>query len=216
MPNVFELVPRPNPRQHQDMRRFQGAGAQHNPVGFEVEYLAAALNFQTRYSCPLKERPAREHVAFDGQVEPMTHRAQVGDGSAHADTTPVIHRDCADAGGIGAVQVGVVGVTPFNGGGVECFLHVGPRLVSPPHYGDGAVAAVEIVVDVQVGLGFPEEGQDLQISPLLVAEGGPAFEVFRQPAQINLPVDGTRPADDLALRDVDFPLLVVDDTAQRP
>ena len=82
--------------------------------------------------------------------------------------------------------------------------------------GIGAVAAVEVVLDIQIGFSLAEEGQDLQVGPLLVAEGFPPLEVLGQAAQVDLAIDGAGTADDLALGDVDLALLVVDGAVQIP
>lgn len=63
---------------------------------------------------------------------------------------------------------------------MERLLHVGPRLVLPADDGDRTVAAVGVVLNVQVGLGLAEEGQELQVVPLPVAEGCTTLEILGQ------------------------------------
>ena len=213
---LLKLVARAHSRQHQEVGRFQRAGAQHNLIGLDVEYLAAAFGLHAGDASAIEQDPSDEDVALDGEVEAVAHGIQVGDRRAHANAGLVVHGNRADARRVGAVEVGVGGVAAFEGGGVEGFLNVGPRLVLAADDGDGTVAAVEIVLDVEVGLSLAKEGQDFQVSPLLVAEGCPPLEVLGQAAQIDLAVDGTGTADDLALGDVDLALLVVDGAAQRP
>ena len=146
----------------------------------------------------------------------MADGVEVGDGGTHAHAITIIHGNRTDAGGVGAVEVGVIGVAALHGRRVEGFLHVGPGLVFTAHDGDRPVAAVEVVLDVEVGFGLAEEGEHSGVGPLLVAEGLPALEVLGQAAQVHLSVDGAGAADDLALGDVDLALLVVDDAAEVP
>ena len=134
----------------------------------------------------------------------------MGDGGAHPHAGLVVHGDSADAGRLRAVQVGVDRVSALQSSGVEGFLHVGPGLVFPSHYGDRTFRAVKVVLDVQVGFGLAEEGQHFQVGPFLVAEGGPPLKILGQTAQIDLAVDGPGAADHFALGDVDLALLVVD------
>ena len=176
----------------------------------------AALHLNAGNPGVVEQHAPHEDIALDGEVEAVAHRIEVSDGRAHADAGLVVHGDGADARGVGAVEVGVVCVAAFHGGGVERLLHVGPGLVLPANDGDGTFAAVEVVLDVQVGLGLAEEGQDFQIGPLLVAKGRPPLEVFGQAAQVDLAVDGAGAADDLALGNVDLALLVVDGPVQIP
>ena len=146
----------------------------------------------------------------------MPRRVQVRYRAAHPPPVAVIHRDSPNPAGIRPVQVGIMPVAPLHTSVIKRPLHRRPLLPFPPHDGDGAVAAVKIVLNIQIGLGAAVERQHLQIAPFGVAERFPALEILRQPPQENLPVNRPGAADNLALRDVDFPLLVIDHPAQRP
>ena len=114
------------------------------------------------------------------------------------------------------VQVVVGSIAALHAGFIKGLLHEGPLFVLPTDDRDGTLSAVEIILDVHVGLGPAVEGQYLEVTPFVVAEGLPALEILGQPAQVHLPVDGARAADDLALGDVDLALLVIDDPLQIP
>ena len=138
------------------MGGLQCAGAEHDLVGLDLKNLAAAFRLNAADARSIEQDATYEDVAFDGQVEAVANRVEVGDGRAHADAGLVVHGDGADAGRVWSVEVGVGGVASFHGGGVEGLLHVGPRLVLTADNGDGTVAAVEVVLDVEVGLGLAE------------------------------------------------------------
>jgi hypothetical protein len=48
-PKLLKLVPGPDSRQHEQVGRFDGAGAQHNPVCLHAENLTAAFGFHANY-----------------------------------------------------------------------------------------------------------------------------------------------------------------------
>ena len=72
-----EVIGRPDARQHQDLRRGDGAGAEDNLVAVRLEYLAAALRLDADGRLIVKEHSAGHHVAPHGQVEPMPGHGQV-------------------------------------------------------------------------------------------------------------------------------------------
>ena len=71
---------------------------------------------------------------------------------------------------LGAVQVVVRWIPPLHAGVIERLLHHRPLIVLAPLYRDRTVVAVEIILDVKVGLRPAVVGQDIQVAPFLVAE----------------------------------------------
>ena len=146
----------------------------------------------------------------------MAHGAQVRQGRAHADAAQVVGGRHADAGGVRAVGVLHRAVAFGQAGVVEGFLDVRPRTRLTPAYRHGAVRAVVVVLDVQIALHLPVEGQDLCVGPLVVATGGPVVKVLGKAPLHRLAVDGRAAPNDLALGNVDFALLRGDGSPQRP
>ena len=131
----------------------------------------------------------------------MTHRADVGQGHAHAHTVNVILGPQADTGGLGVVHVRMVGVSGVRCGLEEGFLCRGPSLAGVVADGDRAVGAVEIVVEVGVVLQLAEVGQAVDVGPSLVARGGPSVVVLGCAPDEGLAVDGAGTSQHLAAGD---------------
>ena len=156
------------------------------------------------------------HVAADGQVHAVLHGVEMGEGGAHADALRVVRGDVAEAVGAGAVHVGNFGVAGSEAGFAEGGLDGQGRLAGAAQHGHGAVAAVEVVANVVVGFQPAQEGQDVEVCPLIVAAGSPVVVVVGQTPQEHLPVDGPGAADHLALGNVNLALHRVDDAPHGP
>ena len=86
----------------------------------------------------------------------------------------------ADAGDVGVILVRAVRETFGLGGGVERRLHQRVLgMIAEPSRDDGAFGAVKVTAEVGVGLQLAEEGQHLLVTPLVIAERGPAIVVLR-------------------------------------
>ena len=191
---------RADARQHQDVGRADGAGAENDLVAFDGEDLAAAFHPSSDSAVAFEQDALHVAVGADGEIEAMARLVQVAQGGAHAHAAGVVEGSRADAGGVGVVVVRAVGKPRLAAGGVECVLCRVPglRLEAVAH--DGAVGAVEIVGEVSVGLQLAEVGQAVGVAPFAVAHFGPRIVVLRHAAQEHLPVDGAGAAGDLAAR----------------
>src|SRR5207237_83937 len=77
-----------------------------------------------------------------------------------------------------------------DAGAVEGLLHRGPGLARKAAHGHRTLAAVEVVVDVLVGLQFAEVGEYLEIGPRIVAPRRPRVKILWRPANECLAIDG--------------------------
>ena len=146
----------------------------------------------------------------------MAHRVEVGDGGAHPHAVQIVGGRYPQAGGIRSIGVRGGAKPGPPTGGMESPLNVrpGPRLAPP--YRHRPVRAVPVILNVQVALHLPVEGQHLVISPLIVSQRRPQIKILREPPLHCLPVDGRAAPNHLALGHVDFPLLLGDGSPQGP
>ena len=193
-----QVVGRANPRQHQDLRRGHGAGAEHNLPGLDGEYFATAFHLHTHGGFALKQDAPDNDVGPHRQVEAMPHRPEEGERSAHPHPFRVVHGD-----GPHTARFGVIHIRIRRVAGIQARLHEGllegqPLLAGKTPHRNRAFGAVEVVADVQIGFHLAEVGQDIYVLPAGVALGGPAVVVFGHAAEQHLPVDGAGAAHDLA------------------
>ena len=139
-----------------------------------------------------------EAVRPDGQVEAVPGLGQVPDGGAPPDAVEGVEGHRADAGGVGVVVVRAVGVPGGPASVVEGLLIGVPFAGCEPPGQDGAVAAVEVVVDVEVVLDPPEVREQVPEAPLVVALRGPPVVVFGYASEEYLGIDGAGATDDAA------------------
>ena len=197
-PELAQVIGRPDAREHEQLRRGDGAGAEDDLLGLHRVLVAPALDLHAGGPVAVEQYAVHGAVGPDGQVEPVSRLAQVADCGAEPDAVRVVQRQGAYAGGIGVVVVWAVGEALGPAGVVEGLLVRTPRLSPEPvrHY--RAVGAMEVVVECGVGLQPAKIGQQLVEAPLIVAQGGPAIVVLGDPSQEDLAVDGAGAARDLA------------------
>ena len=139
-PHAAQVVGVPDTREHEEVGRANGAPAEDYLVPVDGERLVPALDHDADGPVAVEDEPVDEAVRPDGQVEAVPGLGQVPDGGAPPDAVEGVEGERADAGGVGVVVVGAVGVSGGPAGVVEGPL-VGVPLVGrePPGY-DGAVA----------------------------------------------------------------------------
>ncbi len=93
-------------------------------------------------------------------------------------------------------MVGAVGEAVVQAGVVEGLLEGAPLVGGEAAAADGAGLAVIVVVEVLVGLGLPEVGEDFFEGPLVVSGLGPEVEVLAFATQEVGAVDGAGAAGD--------------------
>ena len=120
----------------------------------------------------------------------MAALSQISQCGAHADSVGVVHWDGAHASRFRVVHVWVVGMTQSAEAGIERILGRQPSIPLVAAHRDGSFRAVEIVMDVCVGLQFSQVGENVGEAPLVVAHGGPCVVVLRNTAQQHLAIDG--------------------------
>ena len=165
--------------QEQYVGRADGSGGEDDLLSLDREPLAAALDLDADGLLPFEDDAAGGAVGADGQIEPMAGRVQVAEGGAPADAVWVVEGHGADAAGLGVVVVGGVGEPLLAAGGVEGGL-VGQELLALEAAGDdGAFGVVEVIAgEVGVGLDAAEEGEQLDVAPLVVAHLGPGVVIL--------------------------------------
>ena len=67
--------------------------------------LAAALGFYSHGALALEQDAMHHHIAAYGQVQPVAHLRQVGEGGAHSHAVDVVERARSNSGGFGVVLV---------------------------------------------------------------------------------------------------------------
>ena len=203
-----QVVRRPDAREHQQLRRAEGAGTeQHLATGLERQGLQRTAPAVGPHLHPHRtgtavkrfgQHPGGERVGKHLQVRPAAVRCEVGLGRAEA--LAVLVRDLVDAHALlfGAVEIVVERVTGLPAGLDEVGQHrVGRAQV---HHVERAARAVPVVGAAFVVLGALEVGQHLGKRPARVALGGPGVVVLRVTAGVDHGVDGAGPAQHLATR----------------
>ena len=212
----LQLLGRPHPRQHQQMRRLQPPGAEDNLLAGHGENIAAAFHFHPYRPFALKNHPPRQYFGADSQIQAMAGRVQMGQGRRHSDALRVVHRHRRHPGGLRPVHIAILPETGGHAGLIQGGLNRRPLPLRPPQYRHRPLGAVKIVPDVQVALHFAEIGQYLEVSPFRVAPFGPAVIILGHPPQQQLPVNRPGTAHHLALGHVLGPLHPVNAAGQRP
>ena len=198
-----QMVLRPHPGQHQELWRGDGPRAKDDLVRLDVEHLVSALDLNSAGPLPLEQDASNVDVAPDGQVEPVAVGVDVAKGGAHAYAVGIVHREGANAPGVGVVVVVRFRVARVEAGGVESLLNLRPGFPSVPPHRHRPIKAVKVVPDVGIGLRGPKEGEDVDVFPFIVAPFSPTVVIFRDTPEKYLPVDGAGPSDHLAPRDGD-------------
>ena len=176
--------------QEQQLGRTHGPAAADKLVSFHHEPLAAALHVHANHPVPVKYEPVGRDAGPYRQIQAMPDGVQVGQGCAHADAVGVVHGYGPDTPRIGVVHVGVVGIALGQAGLVEGHLGRQPGLLLVAAHRNGAVKAVEVVVDIRVRLQLAEVGQGLDEGPFVVAPGCPVVVVLGDAPQQHLAVNG--------------------------
>ena len=183
------------------MRRANRPAAEHDFSAVDRGEVSIALDEQTGGALAVKEHAVDVSIGLNGEVGATASRVEVADVGAPANALGVVEGQGADASRIRVVVVGAVGVASGERGLVEgAVLGVEFAVFEPPR-ADGAVGTVVGGVAV-VGVGFEaaQKGQQLVVTPQVVARRGPRVVIFGYSAQKNLRVDRTRPADNFAAR----------------
>ena len=191
--------------EHEQVGRADCACAEYDLACLDDEALAAAYDFDSGcafFVQPVEYDALHGAVGADSEVEAMAHGVDVAERGAPADAVGVVEGVGADAGCVRVVVVGVFWEASLDAGVVKGDL-VGEQVFELVALGDdGAVAAVEVVLEVQVGFELAIVWQDILEAPLIVAEGDPVVEVVGDGAEEDLSVDGAGAAHDLAAWDV--------------
>ena len=198
--HFLQMSRRADAGEHQNLRGGHGPGAQDHLVAFNGECLAAALDLDAAGAGAIEQDPAHQHVAADGEVQPVAVVGDIGERGAHPHAVGVVHRQRADAAGIGVVVVVDLGIPRRHGRYVERLRQRQPGLALVAAHRHRAVEAVEVVYYVGVGFQLAEIRQALDEGPLVIAPLGPTVVVLGNAAQEHLAVDGAGAADHLATR----------------
>ena len=198
-----QVVGGTDPGEQQQLGGADGPAREQDLTGVDALRAGGTADLHGRGAPPFDEDPPGRGVATDLQVRARPNLGgQVAEGGAPADAAGVVQGQGADAGGVRVVVVGAVGLAPVAQGVVEGLLLGGAGLVTEAVHGDRPLGAVEVAVEVGVGLDPLQAGQDLLPGPLRVAGGGPAVVVLRDAAQEDLGVDGAGAAHQTAPGDV--------------
>ena len=195
-PDSGQLVAGPDPGEQQDVRRPDGARAQHH-LGARGHLLAGAVlgavgdpGGPNHLPVRLEQDPLDERAGDHGEVLPVHRGLEVGvEGRA---APAVLRRRLEERGHpLGVEAVATVVVTLLQARGARGLDELGrgaeDRLTH--RHTHRAVVAMHVEVGVQLGavheaLGLEEVGQDLVIGPALRAPGGPRVEVAGVPPHV--------------------------------
>ena len=192
---------RADTRQHEDLRRGDGTGAEDDLLSLNGEALSAALHLGTDCFLALEQDAMHGDVGLDRQVQAMPRRAKEGQRGAHPHAVGVVHGDGTHAAGLRMVHVRVVREPDGPGGVVERLLCRQPGRLGKAAHGYETVVVVEVIgAEVHVAFQLAQVGQDAGEPPLVVAEGGPGVVVLGYATQQHLAVDGAGAADHPAAR----------------
>ena len=198
---LFQQFRLANSGQLQQLRRIDGAGADHHLAPGQRGALAAVHRVTDAGAAGALERQTVRMGAGDnGQIASPHGRVQIAARRGHA-TALADGRLChGDAFLHGAVVIGVVGNTHLSRGGHDRIVE-GTALVQ---IGDlqGAVAAAEFIVAARISFHFAEVRQDVTIAPAAIAQLRPGIIILGLAAHENHAVDGRRAAQQLAPRHI--------------
>ena len=154
-----QIVRRAYAGQHKQMRRSHRPGAQHHFIRLCAKEFAAALHFHAHGAAAARSRriigeqdAARGAVGLDGEVEAVARRIDVAQRRAPADAVGIVQRIGADAGGVRVIVVRIGGKAGGDAGVVEGELVGQQAFNRVPLRQNGAVAAVKIVLKIQIRL----------------------------------------------------------------
>src|SRR5262249_27565599 len=153
----------------------------------------------------LNQDLADEYPPSHCQVQIMTHRLEMRQRRAHAHAVDVVRGCHAQASRVLSIRIFRRAEPRLPTSIIEGLLdgRPGPCLTAPDGY--RAIRAMEIILNIEIVLGFTEVRQDLVIRPFIVAERRPGIKILGETPLHGLPVDGRSTPNDLALRHVDFP-----------
>ena len=163
-----------------------------------------------RYSTPVARRPEStmrlaSALRDDREIGPAARLAQIADRGRAA--ASVARRELEIAGAFlgRAVEIIVARKARLLRGRDEC-LAQRMRFADIGH-GKRPAGTMQRVLAPLLVLGAPEIGQDILEAPAGIAELPPVIEIFRLAADIEQPVDRARPAQHLAARLNDLPVV---------
>ena len=180
---------RPDARQHQQLGRGDGAGAEDDFGAGDGELFAAAFHLGAHGPRPpvgagFEQDAMHRYIGLDGEVHPVAGGAEVGQRSAHPHAVGVVHRDRPHAARLRVVHIGVMRMPGRHSGGVERPLRRQPGFLGEPPHRNMPVGVVEVVgAEVHIRLQLAEIGQAVDEFPLVIAQGGPGVIVFRHAPQ---------------------------------
>jgi hypothetical protein len=198
MPRSGEMIGRPDARQHQELRRVDGAAAQ-DDLALRPDRLAHAPpdDLDTFRPTTLDDDPRGDRLGQQIEIAALSSRLREGHRRAGAAAARDVGVDPAKALGDIGVEVVDDRVSRLAGGGEE---RVADRQIDPRlFYAHRAVVAVPLAGAAAVGLGFLEVRQHLVERPSLAAALCPLVVFKRVAAQVQHAVDAARAAENAAL-----------------
>src|SRR5690349_11164917 len=124
---LLQLVLGANAREHQQMRRSDRSGAQHYPIGLDVENLPTTFGFDADDLAILDRNFPDQHFPSHRQIQIMAHRIEMRHRSAHSDTVQIIRRRHTEAGRVQPILIARRAEPHFQAGRMEGLLYRGPR-----------------------------------------------------------------------------------------
>src|SRR6202040_1815333 len=124
---LLQLVLGADAREHQQMGRPDRPGAQHYPVGLDVENLSTAFGFDARGRAILDHNFSDEYLAPHRQIQIMAHRTEMRHRGAHSYAAEVIRWRHAEAGGVQPVLIVCRAEPRLQTGSMESLLDRRPR-----------------------------------------------------------------------------------------
>ncbi len=195
-----EFVRRSDARQQQELRRVDGAGAEHDfGRGIGLLHLAQPQILDTDGAAVLDQQARRQYAGGQRQVRPVQDRAH--EGARRAVSLAILDRELEQADAVlhRAVEVLVIGVAGRHGG-----IQIGAlRGVDIDGIGDHQLAARAVqraVGKAHIGFGGYKGRQHAFPVPAGIAERLPAVVVGRQSTDVDHGVERSGASEHLATR----------------
>ena len=146
-----ELVPGPNTRQSQDMRRTDSTGTEDYLIAIDGKLLTTADCAQSYRSMAFEDDPEDKAVGSDGQTLSIARWVEVAHCRTHTHAAVDVEGEGPYARGVRSIVVRAIGEPGVSTCPIEGVL-LGPPFIGPiPATAYGAIRTMEFIWEILIG-----------------------------------------------------------------